>query len=181
MKVARANRPLPPGCIGRYDAPRIGDVLPRCCVPVCIHTDGGYIVPLASCLEGADSICFDSSLDPDPGGELQIKPFSRRYDLIADNLIDGHGYRVYADTSETMLRSPGFVLVLAGIFALFGKSLLVVQIVQYLMSAVTASNCLFHLTTSVWGQARLAYWRSFFFYFTRFRCCQTLGLEPTPH
>ena len=32
-----------------------------------------------------------------------------------------------------------FVLVLAGIFALFGKSLLMVQIVQYLMSAVTAA------------------------------------------
>jgi 4-amino-4-deoxy-L-arabinose transferase-like glycosyltransferase len=59
--------------------------------------------------------------------------------LIADNLIGGHGYRVYADTSETMLRSPGFVLVLAGIFSLFGKSLLMVQVVQYLMSAVTAA------------------------------------------
>jgi 4-amino-4-deoxy-L-arabinose transferase-like glycosyltransferase len=65
--------------------------------------------------------------------------FPDGYDLIADNLINGHGYRVYAETSETMLRSPGFVLVLAGIFALYGKSLLMVQIVQYLMSAVTAA------------------------------------------
>src|ERR1700733_5646697 len=73
------------------------------------------------------------------GENYKSNLFPDDYDLIADNLIDGHGYRMYADTSETMLRSPGFVLVLAGIFALFGKSLLVVQIVQYLMSAVIAA------------------------------------------
>ncbi len=72
------------------------------------------------------------------GENYQSNLFPDDYDLIADNLINGHGYRVHADTSETMLRSPGFVLVLAGIFALSGKSLLMVQIVQYLMSAVTA-------------------------------------------
>jgi 4-amino-4-deoxy-L-arabinose transferase-like glycosyltransferase len=72
------------------------------------------------------------------GENYKSNLFPDDYDLIADNLINGHGYRVYADSSETMLRSPGFVLVLAGIFALFGKTLLVVQIVQYLMSAATA-------------------------------------------
>jgi 4-amino-4-deoxy-L-arabinose transferase-like glycosyltransferase len=64
--------------------------------------------------------------------------FPDYYDLIAENLLSGRGYRIYADTSETMLRSPGFVLVLAAIFSLFGKSLLAVQIVQYLMSIATA-------------------------------------------
>jgi 4-amino-4-deoxy-L-arabinose transferase-like glycosyltransferase len=64
--------------------------------------------------------------------------FPDDYDLIAENLLSGRGYRIYADTSETMLRSPGFVLVLAAIFSLFGKSLLAVQIVQYLMSIATA-------------------------------------------
>jgi 4-amino-4-deoxy-L-arabinose transferase-like glycosyltransferase len=73
------------------------------------------------------------------GENYKSNLFPDGYDLIADNLINGHGYRVYADTSETMLRSPGFVLILAGIFALFGKSLLMVQVVQYLMSAVTAA------------------------------------------
>ena len=73
------------------------------------------------------------------GENYQSNLFPDDYDLIAENLVNGHGYRVYADTSETMLRSPGFVLVLAGIFSLYGKSLLMVQIVQYLMSAVTAA------------------------------------------
>ncbi len=73
------------------------------------------------------------------GENYKSNVFPDDYDLIADNLINGHGYRVYTNTSETMLRSPGFVLILAGIFALFGKSLLMVQVVQYLMSAVTAA------------------------------------------
>lgn len=73
------------------------------------------------------------------GANYHSDLFPDDYDLIANNLIHGHGYRVYADTSETMLRSPGFVLVLAAIFALFGKSLLAVQVVQYFMSAAVAA------------------------------------------
>ena len=60
------------------------------------------------------------------GENYKSNLFPDDYNLIADNLINGHGYRVYADTSETMLRSPGFVLVLAGIFALWGQTLLTV-------------------------------------------------------
>lgn len=72
------------------------------------------------------------------GANYHTDLFPDDYDLIADNLVHGHGYRVYADTSETMLRSPGFVLILAAIFALFGKSLLAVQVVQFAMSATVA-------------------------------------------
>jgi 4-amino-4-deoxy-L-arabinose transferase-like glycosyltransferase len=72
------------------------------------------------------------------GDNYRSNNFPDDYDLIAQNLITGNGYKVYADTSETMLRSPGVVLVLAAIFAVFGKSILAVQVVQFLMSAVTA-------------------------------------------
>jgi 4-amino-4-deoxy-L-arabinose transferase-like glycosyltransferase len=64
--------------------------------------------------------------------------FPDDYDLIAENIVAGHGYRVYVDTSETMLRSPGFVLPLAFIFLLAGKSLLVVQVIQSFMSILTS-------------------------------------------
>jgi 4-amino-4-deoxy-L-arabinose transferase-like glycosyltransferase len=64
--------------------------------------------------------------------------FPDRYDLLAENLAAGNGYRVYPDTSLTMLRAPGFVILLAGLFYLFGKGLLAIQIVQYFMSAGTA-------------------------------------------
>jgi 4-amino-4-deoxy-L-arabinose transferase-like glycosyltransferase len=72
------------------------------------------------------------------GGNYHSDLFSDDYDLIAENLVNGHGYRVYADTSETALRSPGFVLILAAIFSVFGKGILAVQVIQYFMSASIA-------------------------------------------
>src|SRR3954447_25037580 len=49
--------------------------------------------------------------------------FADGYELIAWNFVQGNGYRMYPDTSLTMLRTPGFVLLLSLIFAVFGKSL----------------------------------------------------------
>jgi 4-amino-4-deoxy-L-arabinose transferase-like glycosyltransferase len=64
--------------------------------------------------------------------------FPDNYDLLASNLLAGHGYRMYEDTSLTMLRTPGFVWVLAGMFWLFGKSLFAVQVLQTFMTIATA-------------------------------------------
>src|SRR5579885_2325011 len=55
--------------------------------------------------------------------EYQADLFPDQYDLLAQNLIDGHGYRFLPETASTTIRTPGFVLVLAGLFFLFGKSL----------------------------------------------------------
>lgn len=44
------------------------------------------------------------------------------YDLLAKNLDQGHGYRVDPDMSETMLREPGYPLLLAGVFKIDGFS-----------------------------------------------------------
>ena len=46
--------------------------------------------------------------------------FSDEYDLIANNLDTGTGYRIDAHMSETMMREPGYPLFLAGIFAIGG-------------------------------------------------------------
>jgi hypothetical protein len=40
--------------------------------------------------------------------------FADGYELIANNLIHGHGYRLDANASETMMREPGYPLFLAG-------------------------------------------------------------------
>ncbi len=72
------------------------------------------------------------------GANYHSDMFPDEYDKIAENLVLGNGYRVFADTSLTMLRSPGFVVLLAGIFWVFGKSLFAIQVVQYFMSAGTA-------------------------------------------
>jgi 4-amino-4-deoxy-L-arabinose transferase-like glycosyltransferase len=64
--------------------------------------------------------------------------FPDAYDRIATNLIEGHGYRFFSDTAETTIRTPGFVLVLAGIFFAFGKSLTAVKAVNLMLSSITA-------------------------------------------
>ena len=42
------------------------------------------------------------------------------YDLIATNLAQGHGYRVDAQMGETMLREPGYPLLVAAMFKIGG-------------------------------------------------------------
>ena len=67
-----------------------------------------------------------------------IGKFVDRYDVIAQNLLAGNGYRIYPDTSETLLRSPGYVLLLTGVFYLFGYSLAAAQVVNILCGLATA-------------------------------------------
>lgn len=67
-----------------------------------------------------------------------IGGFVDRYDSIARNLLEGNGYRLYPDTSETLLRTPGYVLVLVGIFYIFGYSLAAAQVVNILFGIATA-------------------------------------------
>jgi len=67
-----------------------------------------------------------------------IGGFVDRYDNIARNILAGNGYRLYPDTSETLLRSPGYVLLLTGIFYLFGPSLAAAQVINILCGLATA-------------------------------------------
>lgn len=72
------------------------------------------------------------------GATYQADRFPDGYDLIAMNLINGHGYRLDPATSPTIFLTPGFVLILAALFTTFGKSLLVVKVFHLLVSSVTA-------------------------------------------
>lgn len=67
-----------------------------------------------------------------------IGGFSDRYDLIAENLLAGNGYRIYPDTSETLLRSPGYVFLLTALFFFFGKSIAAAQVINVLCGIATA-------------------------------------------
>lgn len=98
------------------------------------------------------------------GANYVSELFPDRYGLIADNLVNGLGYRVYPDTSLTMLRSPGFVLVLAAIFACFGKSLLAVQIVQFILSALT-SFMVYGLTNKLFRVSQISLFAAALFLF----------------
>jgi 4-amino-4-deoxy-L-arabinose transferase-like glycosyltransferase len=46
--------------------------------------------------------------------------FADGYELIADNLVHGKGYRIQANAGETMMREPGYPLFLAAAFEIGG-------------------------------------------------------------
>jgi 4-amino-4-deoxy-L-arabinose transferase-like glycosyltransferase len=71
-------------------------------------------------------------------GTFAADLFPDRYDLLAWNMMSGSGYRLSPDTSLTMLRSPGFVFPLAGLFFFFGKSLVAAQVMNFIASCMTA-------------------------------------------
>ena len=50
--------------------------------------------------------------------------FPDGYDLIAQNLVDGNGYRYFSDTALTLQRTPAYPLLLAAIFGVFGHQLI---------------------------------------------------------
>ena len=94
----------------------------------------------------------------------QANFFPDSYDLIAMNLIEGNGYRVYESTAETMIRLPGFVLVLAGVFSVFGKSILVVQGINLLCTVATC-YLIQRVGERFLGLGRFSYLAAFFFAF----------------
>ncbi|MDD5503713.1 MAG: glycosyltransferase family 39 protein [Candidatus Omnitrophica bacterium] len=71
-------------------------------------------------------------------GLYNIADFSDDYHRIAINLINGCGYRFYPDTALTLVRGPGYVMILAGLFRFFGPSLAAAQVFNIFLSALTA-------------------------------------------
>jgi hypothetical protein len=60
------------------------------------------------------------------------------YDQLAENLVEGNGYRMYPDTAPTMVREPGYPLLLAGIFSIFGNNFAIVKLANLLLACGTA-------------------------------------------
>lgn len=79
-----------------------------------------------------------------PDLSKQIKPFYNQegfqdgYDLIAANLADGKGYRLEPDTAETLMREPGYPILLAGLRLTFGPSFTVVEAANVFLTLVAA-------------------------------------------
>jgi 4-amino-4-deoxy-L-arabinose transferase-like glycosyltransferase len=60
------------------------------------------------------------------------------YDQIATNIAQGNGYRFYPETAETLLREPGYPILLAGIFLTFGRAFAAVKLVNMILAFATA-------------------------------------------
>jgi 4-amino-4-deoxy-L-arabinose transferase-like glycosyltransferase len=56
------------------------------------------------------------------------------YDQLAANLAAGNGYRFYPDTAQTLMREPGYPLLLAGIYKVFGNSFAVVKLLNMILA-----------------------------------------------
>jgi 4-amino-4-deoxy-L-arabinose transferase-like glycosyltransferase len=59
--------------------------------------------------------------------------FEDGYDLIANNLDTGAGYRFDADMSKTMMREPGYPLFLAGVFKIGGYHIEAARVANLLL------------------------------------------------
>lgn len=71
-------------------------------------------------------------------GQYQIHQFPDEYDDIALNLVTGNDYRAFPDTTRTMIREPGFVVLLAAVFWSFPGNLKAVQVVNLILSLMAA-------------------------------------------
>lgn len=56
------------------------------------------------------------------------------YDQLAANLANGNGYRFYPDTARTMMREPGYPVLLAGLLLVFGGSFTAVKITNLIFA-----------------------------------------------
>ena len=60
------------------------------------------------------------------------------YDQLAANLAAGNGYRFYPETARTLMREPGYPVLLAAILLVFGKSFTAVKATNMCLALVTA-------------------------------------------
>jgi hypothetical protein len=60
------------------------------------------------------------------------------YDILAKNLVEGNGYRFYPETASTLMREPGYPVLLAGVFYVFGDSFTAVKVTNLLLAFATA-------------------------------------------
>ncbi len=81
--------------------------------------------------------------------------FGDLYDLIAQNLEHGNGYRVDPAMGKTMLREPGYPLLLAAVFKLGGYGLEQARVVCVVL-AFGAALLLLRLTRKITGDATTA-------------------------
>jgi dolichyl-phosphate beta-glucosyltransferase len=64
--------------------------------------------------------------------------YSDGYDELAANLVAGNGYRFYPDTARTLMREPGYPVLLAGLLLTFGNSFTVVKLTNVILALLTA-------------------------------------------
>ena len=68
------------------------------------------------------------------GGSYNVRTYADGYDQLAANLAGGNGYRFYPDTAKTLQREPGYPMLLAAIFLVFGNNFTAVQLTNIVLA-----------------------------------------------
>lgn len=93
---------------------------------------------------------------PGTSGNLDYSiRFGDLYNRIADNLYEGHGYRVEPQMGETILREPGYPLLIAGMYRIVGYGNQVPRITCILL-AFGSALLLVELTRKITGDRTIA-------------------------
>src|SRR5271157_3144144 len=111
-----------------------------------------FLVLLAALLANAAVVLVGV---PEVGSRFALTysmSFGDLYDLIAKNLDQGNGYRVDPAMGNTMLREPGYPLLLAAVFKLAGYGIQQARVVCVLL-AFGAALMLLRLTRKITGDA----------------------------
>jgi len=72
------------------------------------------------------------------GRSYNVSVYADGYDQLAANLAEGNGYRFYPDSAKTLLREPGYPMVLAAIFVAFGNNFTLVQLTNIVLAVAVA-------------------------------------------
>jgi 4-amino-4-deoxy-L-arabinose transferase-like glycosyltransferase len=75
---------------------------------------------------------------PSPGDKYYGLGFADDYDGLAQMISQGYGYRLTPDSAATLIREPGYPLILAGLFRLFGFGILAVRLVNLICAGLAA-------------------------------------------
>lgn len=100
------------------------------------------IIALAAAMIVANAVLL-FAVFPRLSEHLATSPYNQDrvtdgYDDLAENLAAGNGYRFYSDTARTLMREPGYPILLAGIRLLFGSSLTAVKLVNMFLALYEA-------------------------------------------
>jgi len=111
-----------------------------------------FLIPFAALLVNAAMVLVALPKVSSPLTLTYSLNFGDLYNLIAKNLDQGNGYRVDPAMSETMLREPGYPLLLAAVFKLAGYGIQQARVVCVLL-AFGAALMLLRLTRKITGDA----------------------------
>lgn len=73
-------------------------------------------------------------VSPSIRGLYSQNQYADGYDQLAANLAAGNGYRFYPDTAQTLMREPGYPVLLAAIYKLFGSNFEFVKLLNMLVA-----------------------------------------------